>query len=139
MINLCISTSVFLSSCKSAIVLPLIKKPGLDPQVLKNYRPVSNLSFLSKLIGKVISSRILTHTADNDLIDKFRSAYRCGHSTETALLCVYGDIVTMVGKGNGSYLVLLDLSAAFDTIDHDTLFVILDQYIGITGSALQLL
>ena len=83
------------------------------------------------------SSRILTHIADNDLIDKFQSAYRCGHSTETALLRIYSDIVTMVGKGNGSYLVLLDLSAAFDTIDHDTLFVILDKYIGITGSALQ--
>ena len=74
MINLCISTSVFPSSSKSAIVLPLIKKPGLDPQVLKNYRPVSNLSFLSKVIEKVISSRILTHIVDNDLIDKFQSA-----------------------------------------------------------------
>ena len=116
MINLCISTSVFPSSYKSAIVLPLIKKPGLDPQVL-NYKPVSNVSFLSKVIEKVISSRILTHIADNDLIDKFQSAYRCGHSTETVLLRVYSDIVTMVGKGNGSYLVLLDLSAAFDTID----------------------
>ena len=73
------------------------------------------------------------------VIDKFQSAYRCGHSTETALLRVYNDIVTMVGKGNGSYLVLLDLSAAFDTIDHDTLFVILEKYVGITGSALQLL
>ena len=138
MINLCIST-VFPSSCKSSIVLPLIKIPGLDPQVLKNYRPVSNLSFLSKLIEKVISSRILTHIADNDLIDKFQSVYRCGHSTETVLLRVYSDIVTMVGKGNGSYLVLLDLSAAFDTVDHDTLFVILEKYIGITGSVLQIL
>ena len=69
----------------------------------------------------------------NELIDKFQSAYRCGHSTETALLRVYNDIVTMVGKGNGSYLVLLDLSAAFDTIDHDTLFVILEKYAGITA------
>ena len=75
----------------------------------------------------------------NDVIDKFQSAYRCGHSTETALLRVYNDIVTMVGKGNGSYLVLLDLSAPFDTIDNDTLFVILEKYVGITGSALQLL
>ena len=57
----------------------------------------------------------------------------------TALLRVYSDIVTMVGKGSGSYLVLLDLSAAFDTIDPDTLFVILEKYIGITGSVLQLL
>ena len=130
MINLCISTNVFPSSCKSAIVLPLINK---------NYRPVSNLLFLSKLIEKVIFSRILTHIVDNDLIDKFQSAYRCGRSTVTALLRVYSDIVTMVGKGNGSYLVLLDLSAAFDTFDHDTLFVILEKYIGITGSALQLL
>ena len=53
------------------------------------------------------------------------SAYRCGHSNETAWLRVYSDIVTMVGKGNVSCLVLLGLSAAFDTIDHDTLFVIL--------------
>ena len=106
---------------------------------LKNYRPVSNLSFLSKLIEKVISSRILTHPADNDLIDKFKSAYRCGHGIETALLRVYSDIVTMVGKGNGSYLALLGLSAAFDTIDHGTLFVILEKNIGITGSAIQLL
>ena len=139
MINLCISTSLFPSSCKSAIVLPLIKKPGLDPQVLRNYRPVSNLSFLSKIIEKVISSRILTHIADNDLIDKFQPAYRCGHRTETALLRVYSYIVTMVGKGNGSYLVLLELSAEFATIDNDTLFVIFEKYIGITGSALHLL
>ena len=68
-----------------------------------------------------------------------KSAYMCGHSTETALLRVYSDIVTMVGKRNGSYLVLLDLSAAFETIDHDTLFVILHKYIGITGSVVQLL
>ena len=108
----------FPSSCKSAVVLPLIKKPGLDPHVFKNYRPVSNLSFLSKLIE--IYSRILKHIAGNDLIYTFQSAYRCGHSTETDLLRVYNDIVTMVGKGNRSYLVLLDLSAAFDTIDHDT-------------------
>ena len=59
--------------------------------------------------------------------------------TVRKLLCYVNDIVTMVGKGNGSYLVLLDLSAAFDTIDHDTLFVILEKYVGITGSALQLL
>ena len=117
----------------------LLKKPGLDPQVFKKTTgPLSNLSFLSKLIEKVISSRILTHIADlTDLIDKFQSACRWGHITETALLHVYSDIVPMVD--NGSYLVLLHLSAAFDTIDHATLFVILEKYIGITGSVLRLL
>ena len=62
-----------------------------------------------------------------------------GHSCETALLRVYNDIVTTVDKGNGSSLVLLDLSAAFDTIDHDNLFYLLDKYVGIGGSALRLI
>ena len=107
-------------SCKSSIVIPLIKKPGLDRVMLKNYRPVSNLSLLSKVIEKVISIRILGHILDNNIVDSFQSAYRAGHSCETALLRVYNDIVTTFGKGNGSFLVLLDLSAAFDTIAQNT-------------------
>ena len=58
-VNLCLTTGDFPISCKSSIVIPLIKKPGLDREMLKNYRPVSNLSFLSKVIEKVISIRIL--------------------------------------------------------------------------------
>ena len=76
-----------------------------------------------------ISMRYVVHCYDR------ASVFQC---PKVALLRVYNDIVTMVGKGNGSYLVLLDLSAAFDTIDHDTLFVILEKYVGITGSSLQL-
>ena len=75
---------------------------------------------MSKLVEKVISSRIFKHIADNDLIDKFQSPYWCGHSTETVLLRVYIIIVAMVGKANGSYIVLLYSSAVFDTIYHDT-------------------
>ena len=120
-------------SCKSSTVIPLTKKPGLDREMLKFFRPVSNLSFLSKVIEKVISIHIL----DNNIVDSFQSAYRAGHSCETALLRVYNDIVTTVGKGNGSFLVLLDLSAALYTIDHDNLFYILEKYIGIGGSALR--
>ena len=138
-VNLCLTTGDFPSSCKSSIVIPLIKKPGLDREMLKNYRPVSNLSFLSKVIEKVISIRILGHILDNNIVDSFQSAYRAGHSCETALLHVYNDIVTTVGKGNGSFLVLLDLSADFDTIDHDNLFYILEKYVGIGGSALRLI
>ena len=105
--------------------------------MLKNYRPVSNRSFLSKVIEKVISIRILGYILDNNIVDSFQSAYRAGHSCETALLRVYN--VTTVGKGNGSFLVLLDLSADFDTIDHDNLFYILEKYVGIGGSALRLI
>ena len=80
-----------------------------------------------------------SHILDNNIVDSFQSAYRAGHSCETALLRVYNDIVTTVGKGNGSFLVLLDLSAAFDTIDHDNVFYILEKYVGIGGSALRLI
>ena len=96
--------------------------------MLKNYRPVSILSFLSNVIEKVISILILGHILDNNIVDSFQSVYRAGHSCETALLRVYNDIVTTIGKGNGSFLVLLDLSAAFDTIDHDNLFYIIRSY-----------
>ena len=82
--NLSLATEVFLTSCKSSIVT-LIKKNGLDCEVLKNYRPVSNLSFLSKFIEKIISVRILQHITDNGIIDVFQSAYKAGHCCETAL------------------------------------------------------
>ena len=108
-------------------------------QWVKNYRPVSNLSLLSKVIEKVISIRILGHIFDNNIVDSFQSAYRAGHSCETALLRLYNAIVTTVGKANGSFLVFLDLSAAFDTIDHDNLFYIIEKYVGIGGSALRLI
>ena len=74
---------------------------------------------------------------NNDIVDNFQSAYKAGHSCETALLRVYNDIVTTIGRGNGAMLVLLDLSAAFDTIDHDNLFCIIEKYVGICGNALK--
>ena len=86
---------------------------------------MSNLSFLSKVIEKAISVPILKHIEANGINDNFQSAYKSGHSCETALIRVYNDIVTTIGKGNGSGLVLLDLSAAFDTIDHENLFNII--------------
>ena len=81
----------------------------------------------------------MEHILDNNIVDSFQSAYRADHSCETALLRVYNYVVTTVGKGNGSFLVLLDLSTAFDTIDHDTLFYILKKYVGIGGNAVRLL
>ena len=76
---------------------------------------------------------------DNGLTDDFQSAYKCGHSTETALLRVYNDIVVTIGKGNGNFLVLLDLSSAFDTIGHSNLFTVLGKHVGICDDALNLI
>ena len=140
-VNLSISTCIFPASCKFSIFITLIKKPGLDSEVLKNYRPVSNLSFLSKIIEKVISTQLVTYIGDNGLTltDDFQSAYKCGQSTETALLRVYNDIVVTIGKGNGNFLVLLDLSLAFDTIGHSNLFTVLEKHVGICDDALKLI
>ena len=129
----------FLTPCKSSIIFPLIKKQCLDPEILKNYRPVAILSFISKIIDKAIATQIHDHLINNDIVDNFPSAYKAGHSRETALLRVYNYIVTTIGRGNGAMLFLLDLSAAFDSIDHDNLFCILEKYVRICGNALKLI
>ena len=68
-VNLCLTMGDFPISCKSTIVMHLIKKPGLDFEMLKNFRPVSSLSFLSKVIEKVISICILGHILYNNIVD----------------------------------------------------------------------
>ena len=105
---------------KQAIVRPLIKKPSLEP-VLKNYRPVSNLSYVSKAVEEVASLQIAQHIEDNSLADPFQSAYKPKHSTETALLKVCNDNLTDLDNGKAVFLGMLDLSATFDTVDHESL------------------
>ena len=91
------------------------------------------------MIEQVISVRILKHIEANGIIENFQPAYKSGHSCETALIRVYNDIVTTIGKGNGSGLVLLDLSPAFNTIDRENLFNHLEKYVGISGNASKLI
>ena len=96
-VNLCFSSGDFPASCKSAIISPLIKKQGLDSEILTNYRPVANLSFISKIIEKVMATQIHSHLINNDIVDNFQSAYKTGHSCETALHIsyIYIYIITM--------------------------------------------
>lgn len=138
-INKILSSSEFPSSMKNALVKPLLKKPNLDQNVLKNYRPISNLSFLSKLVEKVISTRLFEHMKTNGLLEKMQSAYKVGHSTETAILRIQNDLLCSVDKGCGVYLILLDLSAAFDTVDHSLLLSLFENILGIEDAALHLL
>ena len=138
-INQCLSTGKFPKAFKSAIVKPLLKKAGLDAEVLKHYRPVSNLSFLSKIVESVIASQLLKHMKENDLLEEMQSAYKAKHSTETAMIRILNDLHRGVDGKSAMLLVLLDLSAAFDTVDHTILLQLLEQNIGIKGSALALL
>ena len=106
---------------KKAIVKPLLKKADLDRECLKNYRPVSNLSCLPKIIEKVVASRLHSYLNQKDIFLKFQSAYRQKHNTETALTRVQNDIIKLAAKKQHVMQVLLDLSAALDTIDKDIL------------------
>ena len=124
------------STFKKAVVRPLLKKPSLDKEVLKNYRLLSNLPFISKVVERVVATRIESHIMLNSLHDNMQSAYRTGHSTETALLRVHRDITYALDNNACVILLMLDLSAAFDVIDHDILFNRLQLSFGISGSAL---
>ena len=134
--NVSLSTGVVPSQFKSAIIRPLLKKPELDHNILKNYRPVSNLSFLSKILEKIVASQLHDHLAKHELYTKCQSAYRAYHSTETALLRLNNDIMLALNNKKDVVLIMLDLSAAFDTIDHDVLLKRLEYRFGVTGVAL---
>ena len=135
-INLSLESGTFPLSFKEAHVTPLLKKSNLPVNNLKNYRPVSNLSFISKIIEKVVSNRLQGHINSNKLNNPMQSAYRKSHSTETALLRVHNDISVSLDKGHVTALTLLDLSTAFDTIDHNTLTNRLAEWYGVSGMAL---
>ena len=124
------------SELKRAVVRPLLKKASLDPESFKNFRPVSNLSFISKLCEKVVSIRLETYLEQNNLCPPMQSAYRKFHSTETALIKIQNDLLCNLDNKKMSALVLLDLSAAFDTIDHGILLSRLKSRYGIHGNAL---
>ncbi len=122
---------------KLAVIKPLIKKPKLDPCELANYRPISNLPFMSKILEKVVSAQLCSFLLKNYIFEEFQSGFRSRHSTETALVKITNDLLLASDKGCISLLVLLDLSAAFDTIDHAILIDRLQNYTGIQGQALR--
>jgi hypothetical protein len=137
LVNSSITSSVVPEALKHAVVRPLIKKPNLDREILKNYRPVSNLPFLAKVVEKIIAEQLMDHMKQHNLYDNLQSAYRPGHSCETALLKLKNDINMAFDKGKGILLVSLDLSSAFDTLDHTVLLHRLHEEVGICGNALQ--
>jgi hypothetical protein len=136
MVNASLAQGRMPTSQKHAIVTPLLKKPGLDPADMGNYRPVSNLSFMSKLIERAVATQLNDYLVANDLLPRLQSAYRKGHSTETAMLRVWSDILTAADRRHVTLLGLLDLSAAFDCVDHSILLQRLRSSAGLAGTTL---
>jgi len=110
MCNTSITQDKFPNSQKSAIVRPLIKKVNFDPSDLNSYRPISNLSFVSKLLEQIIDVRFTKHVNTNNLFSPLRSAYRKHHSTETAL--VKNNTIANIDQGLVGALMFLDVSPA---------------------------
>jgi len=112
------------TTMKSACITPILKRTDMDPAETKSYRPISNLSVLSKFLERLVSKQLGIYLKDNSLLPDRQSAYRAHHSTETAVLKVLADILLALDTGNMAVLTLLDLldlSAAFDSVDHETL------------------
>ena len=136
LINQSLSTGS-MDGVKFSVVDPLLKKCGLDSDEKKNYRPVNNLVFFSKLIERVVSKRLNSHLITNGLQNDKQFAYKKHHNTETMMVGLIDEVLEGFDENKCTVIVFLDLSAAFDTIDQEKLLEILSEEIGISGTALK--
>ena len=134
-INSSLAYGHFPTTWKEALIKPILKKSGLDA-TFNNLRPISNLKFISKLTERAVYNQTYDHLVNNNLLPVLQSAYRQRYSTETALLKIQNDILLSMNRQHVTLLVLLDLSAAFDTVDHGILLRRLETSFGISGKAL---
>ena len=135
-VNTSLEGGEFSTKWKVAVVHPLLKKSGLE-LIRPNYRPVSNLPFISKVVERGMLLQLSQHCDDFNLQPDYQSAYRADYSCETAVLKISNDILWAFEKQSVMSLVAIDLSAAFDTVDHAILLGILNNKFGITDQALK--
>ena len=133
-INQSLLTGIFPDSLKLAKVAPVFKKD--DPHLTDNYRPISLLPVISKVFEKVVFRQVYDYFDENNLLYKNQYGFRKKHSTELAGLEFHDKIVSELEKSKLPLAIFLDLSKAFDTIDHEIMLQKL-QYYGITGVCLQ--
>jgi exonuclease III len=124
------------TSQRHAIILPRLKKANADPTDTKNYRPISNLTFMSKVVERLVCHQLTAFLDRHSLLPSQQSAYRRHHSTETAVLKIVSDILLAADRGEVTLLGLLDMSAAFDTVDHEVLLGRLQTSFGVRGTVL---
>ncbi|XP_073804016.1 uncharacterized protein isoform X1 [Danio rerio] len=136
-VNASLLSGIFPTSLKTAVVKPLLKKSNLDNTLLSNYRPISNLPFIGKIIEKVVFNQVNKFLNFRGCLDNFQSGFRAHHSTESALIKIINDIRLNTDSGKITVLVLLDLSAAFDTVDHSILLDRLENWVGLSGTVLK--
>ncbi len=123
------------SVLKLAAITPVLKKTGSNVDDLSNYRPFTHPPFL--VLERVVAGQLQQYLSINNILEPFQSGFRSGHSTETALIRVTNDLLISADKGACSILLLLDITAAFDTIFHAVLLERLHTWLGISGIALE--
>ena len=116
---------IFPTSFKHAISSPILKKSLLDPNIIANYHPISQLPFLSKILERIVAIQFNRYIAENKLYDIYQNAFRRGHSTETALQQILNNIYSTVSSSISCQLILVYLSCAFDSLSHSDLISIL--------------
>ena len=135
-VNNSLTGGCFPHELKTATVTPLLKSASLNQDNFSSYRPISVLPHLSKVVEKAAACQFVTHIESNGLLHARQSAYRKGHSVETALLQVSSSILKELDDNRVVFLAMLDLSAAFDTLGHTMLIGVLRHHFGVEGSAL---
>uniref|UniRef100_A0A671Y010 Reverse transcriptase domain-containing protein n=1 Tax=Sparus aurata TaxID=8175 RepID=A0A671Y010_SPAAU len=136
-INSSLASGVVPAFFKEAAVEPLLKKPNLDTSVHSNYRPISKLPFISKILEKTVLVQLQSFLEVHGILEIFPSGFKALHSTESALLKFFNDLLLTTDSGDSAILMLLDLTAAFDTVDHTILFSRLEHCVGIRDAALE--
>uniref|UniRef100_A0A8C6L5A4 Reverse transcriptase domain-containing protein n=1 Tax=Nothobranchius furzeri TaxID=105023 RepID=A0A8C6L5A4_NOTFU len=121
---------------KKTVINPLLKRSGLDGMQPCNYQPIAKLPFLSKNLEKCVYTQLMDFLEESNIKETFQSGFKAFHSMETALIKVLNDIMLETDRGNPVLLALLDLTAAFDTVDHEVLLHRLEYNVGISGLAL---
>ena len=135
--NVSLEQGVFPDSWKMAIIRPLLKKLGLE-LITSNYRPVSNLPFLSKVLEKIVLARYNDHCDRHNLIPSFQSAYRPKHSCKTLMVKLVNDLLWSMERKEATAVAVIDLSTAFDMVDHNILIKLLHETFRIGDKALRL-
>ena len=134
-INISLTKGIFINKWKNALVRPLLKKAGME-LVLKSYCPVSNLNFLSKLVERAALDQMNNYCEQHKIIPDYQSAYRVNYSCKTALVKLVNNVLWCYENQEAMQIVAIDLSSAFDMVDHNLLLSVLQKRAGINGNAL---